>query len=112
MNVWLLLRNSIVLGLCFLSMASSASLPSSDTEENPYENTGFTIISSGANGLGSTDSDYTVYQIVFERIRRLPIVEQEDSDRPRRTFPEVDSRGFDEDVFDEGFGEWYPMKRF
>ncbi|XP_022241792.1 uncharacterized protein LOC111085806 [Limulus polyphemus] len=35
-----------------------------------------------------------------------------DSDvRERRTFPEVDSRGFDEDVFDEGFGEWSPMKR-
>ncbi|XP_076314828.1 uncharacterized protein LOC143227238 isoform X2 [Tachypleus tridentatus] len=35
-----------------------------------------------------------------------------DSDvRERRTFPEIDSRGFDEDVFDEGFGDWSPMKR-
>ncbi|XP_022251067.1 uncharacterized protein LOC111087725 [Limulus polyphemus] len=35
-----------------------------------------------------------------------------DSDvRLRRKFPEIDSRGFDEDVFDEGFGEWSPMKR-
>ncbi|XP_022250243.1 uncharacterized protein LOC111087548 [Limulus polyphemus] len=31
--------------------------------------------------------------------------------RQRRKFPEVDSRGFDEDIFDEGFGEWSPMKR-
>ncbi|CAM1303873.1 Uncharacterised protein g3624 [Pycnogonum litorale] len=29
----------------------------------------------------------------------------------RRKFPEVDSRGFDEDIFDEGFGEFSPMKR-
>ncbi|CAL1281041.1 unnamed protein product [Larinioides sclopetarius] len=53
----------------------------------------------------------SAHHYLFERIRRLPSEEPED-DRPRRTFPEVDSRGFDEDVFDEGFGEWYPMKRF
>ncbi|GBM55480.1 hypothetical protein AVEN_27837-1 [Araneus ventricosus] len=53
----------------------------------------------------------SAHHYLFERIRRLPSVEAED-DRPRRTFPEIDSRGFDEDVFDEGFGEWYPMKRF
>ncbi|KAG1663202.1 PHD and RING finger domain-containing protein 1 [Nymphon striatum] len=29
----------------------------------------------------------------------------------RRKFPEVDSRGFDEDIFDEGFGDFSPMKR-
>ncbi|GIY21052.1 uncharacterized protein CEXT_46201 [Caerostris extrusa] len=53
------------------------------------------------------------YGYLFDRIRRLPSsYEEPEDDRPRRTFPEVDSRGFDEDVFDEGFGEWYPMKRF
>lgn len=30
----------------------------------------------------------------------------------KRKFPEIDSRGFDEDIFDEGFGEWSPMKRW
>ncbi|KAG8199991.1 hypothetical protein JTE90_006233 [Oedothorax gibbosus] len=30
----------------------------------------------------------------------------------KRKFPEVDSRGFDEDIFDEGFGDWSPMKRW
>ncbi|KAG8198878.1 hypothetical protein JTE90_015092 [Oedothorax gibbosus] len=46
-------------------------------------------------------------------IQRLRKLEQEvEGDRQRRIFPEVDSRGFDEDIFDEGFGEWYPMKRF
>ncbi|XP_042906157.1 uncharacterized protein [Parasteatoda tepidariorum] len=30
----------------------------------------------------------------------------------KRKFSEVDSRGFDSDIFDEGFGEWSPMKRW
>lgn len=30
----------------------------------------------------------------------------------KRKFPEIDSRGFDEDIFDEGFGDWSPMKRW
>ncbi|XP_015921354.1 uncharacterized protein [Parasteatoda tepidariorum] len=30
----------------------------------------------------------------------------------KRKFPEVDSRGFDSDIFDEGFGDWSPMKRW
>ncbi|GIY02379.1 uncharacterized protein CDAR_113261 [Caerostris darwini] len=49
------------------------------------------------------------YGYLFARIRRLPnSYEEPEDDRPRRTFPEVDSRGFDEDVFDEGFGEkWF-----
>ncbi|XP_023232412.1 uncharacterized protein LOC111632254 [Centruroides sculpturatus] len=33
-------------------------------------------------------------------------------ERQTRKFPEVDSRGFHEDIFDEGFGNWSPMKRF
>ncbi|XP_054707426.1 uncharacterized protein LOC129217188 [Uloborus diversus] len=32
--------------------------------------------------------------------------------KKKRKFPEVDSRGFDEDIFDEGFGDWSPMKRW
>lgn len=31
--------------------------------------------------------------------------------RHRRKFPEVDSKGFDEDIFDEGFGDFSTMKR-
>ncbi|GFS79872.1 hypothetical protein NPIL_125481 [Nephila pilipes] len=35
-----------------------------------------------------------------------------EEDRPSRKFHEVDSKGFDGDIFDEGFGQWSPMKRF
>ncbi|GFQ86187.1 uncharacterized protein TNCT_16541 [Trichonephila clavata] len=52
----------------------------------------------------------SAYPYLFQTMR-LPPIETED-DRPRRTFPEVDSRGFEGEVFDEGFGKWYPMKRF
>jgi hypothetical protein len=31
--------------------------------------------------------------------------------RQRRKFPEIDSKGFDEDVFDEGFGDFSTMKK-
>lgn len=31
--------------------------------------------------------------------------------RVRRKFPEVDSKGFDEDIFDEGFGDFSTMRR-
>lgn len=31
--------------------------------------------------------------------------------RTRRKFPEVGSKGFEEDIFDEGFGEFSTMKR-
>ncbi|KFM61701.1 hypothetical protein X975_21140, partial [Stegodyphus mimosarum] len=47
------------------------------------------------------------------------LTENETSDRhlksqtlKKRKFPEIDSRGFDEDIFDEGFGDWSPMKRW
>jgi len=31
--------------------------------------------------------------------------------RERRKFPEIDAKGFDEDVFDEGFGDFSTMKK-
>ncbi|GFX81893.1 uncharacterized protein TNCV_2570931 [Trichonephila clavipes] len=55
----------------------------------------------------------SAYPYLFQTMRIPPIREIEtEDDRPRRTFPEVDSRGFEGEVFDEGFGKWYPMKRF
>ena len=48
-------------------------------------------------------------------VQRLPsyrLPESEGGDQSSKNFPEMDDRGFDEDVFDEGFGEWEPMRRF
>ncbi|KAF8788052.1 hypothetical protein HNY73_009588 [Argiope bruennichi] len=95
-----------LIGLTFLNLSSP--FPTEATSDYQVE-------TSSSLYPSASDADriavLSAHHYLFERIRRLPSVDAED-DRPRRTFPEVDSRGFDEDVFDEGFGEWYPMKRF
>lgn len=91
----------------------SAILVTSSYTSALYINSHEDMIHAESNSLNLdvTERLTTLNHLISERIQRLP-ADTENEDNSGKNFPEMDNRGFDEDVFDEGFGDWEPMRRF
>lgn len=106
-----ILQLSICCIILMTSLTSSSPISATDEISNTIsESDIISYLNSDAAAVYDTEGYAGQSNARLERIQKFE--SEVVDDRPRRTFPEVDSRGFDEDVFDEGFGEWYPMKRF
>lgn len=94
----LFIFSAILVALCFSSSASAFYINSHEDMNH-------------AESRSLDERLTTLNHLISAIVQRLP-AETENEDNSGRNFPEMDDRGFDEDVFDEGFGEWEPMRRF
>ncbi|CAG2159959.1 unnamed protein product [Oppiella nova] len=93
--------------ICFLSIDTKSlgkySLKDEFNDENNGLDNNLWLTSNQRNAntrQRSGQNDMPLKQQIYNHLFRM-----------RRKFPEIDSKGFDEDVFDEGFGDFSTMKK-